>query len=323
MSLVDVIIPTRNGADWLRGCLRALERSTWHDFSLIIVDDASDDPEVEAAAARSTSLLPLIVRLDQNVGFAGAMNAGLARSSAPYIALLNNDTEVTPEWLAALVACAEARPEAGSVASRMRLLSDPTRFHSAGDTFSTTGIPNSRGVWLEDVEQYDLDEPIFAACAGAALYRRKALRAVALPNGQIFDERLRMYCEDVDLAWRLQCAGWHCWYAADALVLHALSATGGGTIASYLVSRNLPLVLRRSVPAGVLAPRRRVAARYLGRTLSDLRHLREPAARASVRGALVGWCRAALDHSPRPTIAPNDEQRIRALLVQPRPAATL
>lgn len=323
MSRVDVIIPTRNGAHWLRGCLRALEQSAWRDFSIIVVDDASDDADAEAAAASSTSLQPTVLRLERNVGFAGAMNAALVRSSAPYVALLNNDTEVAPGWLAALVACAAMHPDAGSIASRMRLLSEPNRFHSAGDTFSATGMPDSRGVWLEDVGQYDQDEPVFAACAGAALYRREALQAVALPNGHVFDERLRMYCEDVDLAWRLQAAGWHCWYAADAQVLHALSATGGGVTASYLVSRNLPLVLRRSVPPGVLASRRRIAARYLGRTVRELPHLREAAARASIRGALVGWGRAALDRSPRPNIAPHERERIRALLVDRRTAATL
>jgi GT2 family glycosyltransferase len=154
---------------------------------------------------------------------------------------------------------------------------------------------------MDDVGQFDREEEVFSACGAAALYRRRALESVARSGGEVFDERLFMYCEDVDLGWRLQRAGWGCWYAPRAVVYHVLSATGGGTLASYYVARNLWLVLARSVPRGLLRPYRpRIATYHAGRFWRAVRHAREPAARATLRGTRDGIIGAitARDRAP-------------------------
>ena len=144
------------------------------------------------------------------------------------------------------------------------------------------GMPGNRGVWLDDFGQYDREAAVFSACGGAALYRRSALEAMRAHDGFIFDERLFMYCEDVDVGWRLQTLGWHCIFAPHAVVYHALSATGGGTLASYYVSRNIWMVMALSVPDQFLRPyRSRILAYHLGRLKRTLQHMREPAARAA------------------------------------------
>ncbi len=287
MTTVDLIIPTLNASDYLARCLDTLHHSTFTDFNLTVFDDGSTEAIAPVVHARFPDAT--VIRSETNVGLARAFNRAIDASESPYVVLLNNDTEVEPAWLSELVACADRHPDAGSIASKLRLLSDRRKLHSAGDGWSVRGMPVNRGVWLDDFGQYDREEPVFAACGGAALYRRAALDDLRARDGFAFDERLFMYCEDVDLAWRLQTAGWPCFFAHRAVVYHALSATGGGTLASYFVSRNVWHVMSRSVPAEFLQPyRSRIAAYHLGRAIKNGRHVREPAARASIRGTLAG-----------------------------------
>jgi GT2 family glycosyltransferase len=105
----------------------------------------------------------------------------------------------------------------------------------------------------------------------------------------VFDETLGMYCEDVDLNLRARLRGWRCLYVPEAVVRHKLSATGGGPLASYYVGRNLLYLLAKDVPAPLLRRNAlhiaRAQIRYL---LESLRHIREQAARARLRGQLTG-----------------------------------
>ena len=315
MTRVDLIIPTRDGSALLAACLLSLQASTFRDYRLLVFDDGSSEPIAEVVQRLAPDAA--VLRADANIGLCRAFNRAIAAGNAEFVVLLNNDTEVAPEWLAELVACAQRHPEAGSVASKLRLVSDRRKLHSAGDYYSLRGMPGNRGVWLDDLGQFDSEEAVFGACGGAALYRRAALACVALANGQVFDERLFMYCEDADLAWRLQRGSWPCWYAPRAVVHHHVSATGGGPLASYYVARNIWLLLERSLPRGLLQ-RRRVTASQMGRLTRQLRHLREPAARAGLRGTLAGILALARGAGSAGSLSAADRARIETLLVHRR-----
>jgi GT2 family glycosyltransferase len=313
VTRVDLIIPTRDGVDLLMNCLRSLMRSTYTDWRLIVFDDGSREP-VEAVV-RAECPTATTIRSSTNVGLASAVNRSITAGDSELVVLLNNDTEVTQTWLAELVACADRHLEAGSIASKLRLMADRAVLHSAGDTYSVRGMPGNRGAWLVDYGQYDTEGDVFSACGGAALYRRAALDDVRLRDGFVFDERLFMYCEDVDLGWRLQRARWRCVFAPHALVYHALSATGGGALASYFVSRNIWLVLARSVPAGLLDTwRPRIAAYQAGRIARHLCHIREPAARAALRGTAVGVWMALFETQHAAPLPADQRERILRLL---------
>lgn len=284
---VDLVIPTYDSPELLRACLRALRRMEYRDYRLIVVDDCGERPALPIVQQEHPGAI--VLRARRNRGLVRAFNRGIAHGTAPYVALLNDDTEVDAGWLGALVECAERHPEAGSVASKMLLHSDPGIIHSCGDGFGVWGMPFNRGVWLPDLGQYDAEGPVFSACGGAALYRRAALEAVRLAPGVYFDPRLWMYLEDVELGWRLQLAGYPCIYQPRARVLHHLSATGGGPTASYYVSRNIWHVLLRTMPRPLLRRHLpRIVAHHLGRNYRHLRSVRSPAARASLRGTLAG-----------------------------------
>lgn len=314
MARVDVIIPTYNGTSYLIACLKSLTSSTFRDFNLVVFDDGSDEPVGPAVHV----LYPdaTVLRVEHNNGLTKAFNAAIDSSHSEYLVLLNNDTEVESDWLDELVACADRHPDAGSVASKLRLASDPHTLHSAGDTYSVRGMPGNRGVWLDDFGQYDREGEIFSACAGAALYRRSALNSIRLPIGDIFDNRLFMYCEDVDIGWRLQRAGYRCIFAPRAVVYHHLSATGGGELASYYVSRNIWLVLANSAPSAIRRRFwRRIVAFHLGRFARTLRSVRQPAARRSLAGTLIGVGHFVVSEARDPEIDDAQLNRIVDLLV--------
>jgi GT2 family glycosyltransferase len=287
MTSVDIIVPTFNGIEYLSHCLDSLRLSTLQDFQLIVFDDGST--QAIEPAVRSRFPNAMVLRSTRNIGLTRGFNAAIAAGSAPFVVLLNNDTEVDPVWLEHLLLTADRHPEAGSVASKILLMSDRAKLHSAGDTWSVRGMPVNRGVWQDDLGQFDCDESVFSGCGAAVLYRRSALNAVRLSNGSFFDERLFMYCEDVDLGWRLQLAGRQCVFAPAARVHHHLSASGGGRLASYFVARNVWLLVARTIPVEFTAPfKQRIAAYHAGRIARTLPHLREPAARANLRGSRDG-----------------------------------
>jgi GT2 family glycosyltransferase len=255
-----------------------------------------------------------LLALARNHGLAGAVNAGLTSTTAPMVVLLNNDTEADPHWLAELVGALERYPAYAFAASKLRLFDRRNYLHSAGDFYRVDGEPGSRGVWQSDRGQYDALSEVFGPCAGAAAYRRAALLSLA-ENGKVFDEDLVMYCEDVDLNLRARRHGLRTLFVPTAVVYHRLSATGGGTLASYYCGRNFALVWVKNMPAPLV--RRhwpQLLASQFGFALNSLRHWREPAARARLRGQLAAL--RALPHfwGKRRPASPTESAQLAAFL---------
>ncbi|MCU0492371.1 MAG: glycosyltransferase family 2 protein [Chloroflexaceae bacterium] len=306
--MIDVIIPTYNGAALLPTCLDSLRRQSRRDFLVTVVDDGSRDESLALLAQRYPEVQ--VVALAQNRGLATAVNAGIAATSAPIVVLLNNDTEADPCWLEQLVGALERFPQFAFAASKLLLFDRRDQLHSAGDYYRTNGVPGSRGVWEKDSGQYDAVAEVFGPCAGAAAYRRSALERLA-ENGRVLDEDLVMYCEDVDLNLRARLVGMRTVFVPTAVVYHKLSATGGGNLASYYCGRNFMLVWAKNMP-GTTARRAwpSLLRSEAGFALHSLWHARESAARARLWGQLAGL--RALPHflrkrvKKRPIVATED-----------------
>jgi GT2 family glycosyltransferase len=284
---VSVIIPTYNGLRHLIPCLESLRRQTYRDFTVLVVDDGSTD-ETVATLQRDFPEVGVLA-LGRNGGLARAQNAGIAATRGEYVAVLNNDTEAEPEWLARLVAAADAHPEVWAVAGKLRLWDRRDVLHAAGDGYGVDGIPVNLGVWEEDRGQWDDGRWLWGPQGGAALFRRSALDALSADGiGTPYDEAFFMYCEDVDLNWRARLAGYETAFAPDAIVYHRLSATGGGALASYYVGRNTLAVLVKDVPGALLRRHwRAILLAQLRIAAGSVRHIREAAARARLRGQAV------------------------------------
>ncbi len=281
MARFSIIIPNWNGVRWLAPCLEALRRQTYTDVETIVVDNASVDESRTLLAERYPEVR--VIALDRNRGFTGACNVGFAAAIGEYQALLNNDTEADPNWVAEVVAAFERHPQAGMIASKMLLFDRRDTFHTAGDVFTRDGTPGNRGVWQKDEGQF-VEGEVFSANGGSAAYRRTMLDEVGRLDDDFF-----FSCEDVDLAWRAQLAGWRAIYAPRAVVYHHLSASGGGVTASFHDGRNFIYLLAKDVP-GVVWRRYgwRMVKGQLRITGSALKAWRGAAARARLRGQLAG-----------------------------------
>jgi GT2 family glycosyltransferase len=286
--LASVVIPNWNGIQHLSGCLDALRAQTYRNVEIILVDNGSTDGS--QAFVRKQYPEVQLVALDRNLGLTGGNNAGIRVATGEILVSLNNDTEVEPGFVEALVDALVDHPEAGMAAAKMRLFDRRDTIHSAGDGYGTDGIPYNRGVWQRDEGQFDEPGWIFGGCGGAVAYRRDMLDQVGL-----FDESFFMYCEDVDLNWRAQLGGWRCWYTPEAIVYHKLSATGGGPIASFYTGRNTLWVIAKNYPGTLLRQHLSSVLRAQWTVTRDaLRAWRGQAARARLRGqvaGLLGWPR--------------------------------
>jgi GT2 family glycosyltransferase len=278
--LASVIIPNWNGAHHLPTCLDSLRRQTYPHVEVVVVDNGSTDGSLELLAQDYPKVR--VLALGENRGFAGACNAGMEASQGELLVLLNNDTEVDAAWLEEIAAAFLRDPEAGTVASKMLLFDQRDTFHTAGDFYRVDGIPGNRGVWQKDTGQYNREAYVFSACGGSAAYRRAMLDQVG-----VLDEAFFFSCEDVDLAWRAQLAGWRCVYAPQAVVYHKLSATGGGVTASFYDGRNFIYLLVKNYPGDLWRVHWRDILR-LRITAEAARAWRGEAARARLRGQVAG-----------------------------------
>lgn len=298
---VTVVIPTYNGAHLLRPCLDALAQQTRRPEQTIVVDDGSTDDTPAMLRARYPWVE--VVSYACNRGFVHAVNTGIAAAQGELVVLLNNDTEAEPAWLAELVAPLERDETIGFCASKLLLFDRRDHLHSAGDGYTVGGVPVNRGVWTRDDGRFDRPALVFGACAGAAAYRRRLLQEL---GG--FDPWLVQYLEDTDLNWRAQLRGYRCQFVPSARIYHRVSATGGGIRPSYYCGRNFPLVLVSNVPWPIIRRHWRAVLRQQSAALLEAaRHVREPAARARLRGFGAGllqlpaafWRRARIQRSRR------------------------
>jgi len=282
MTRVSIVVPNLNGARFLPTCLDSLRRQTRPPTEVVVVDDGSTDESLNLLQASYSSAR--VVAHPRRLGVARAFNDGIRASIGDVVVLLNNDTEVEDTWLEELVRPLEEDRGVGMTTSKLLLFDRRNFLHSAGDFFGRDGMPGNRGVWQEDRGQFDDDLEPFGACAAAAAYRRSLFDEIGL-----FDESLGSYCEDVDLNLRSRLAGYRCRFVPGARVYHHVSATGGGPTASYHVGRNVIWVVARDLPWPLLRKYwPKIVARQTTLALEALRHWREPAARARIRGQIDG-----------------------------------
>jgi GT2 family glycosyltransferase len=241
---VTVVVPNWNGERFLRLCLGSLRDQSFRGFETIVVDNGSVDGSIALVEEHFPEVN--VVPLGENRGIASAFNAGIEASSTEYVVLLNNDTEQDPGWLEALVRTAEDHPEAGLFASKLVDFHDRTILDGAGDAMRLSGLPYRLGHGERDTGRFDRPGHVFGACAAAALYRKDMFDEVGL-----FDEDFVSYCEDGDLSFRAQLAGYRCFYVPGAVVYHMGSASTGGKrspTATRLGSRNSFSLLVKNLP---------------------------------------------------------------------------
>ncbi len=239
---VSVIVPNWNGIRFIGMCLDSLQRSDFDDVEVIVIDNGSVDGSRELIEEQYPWVR--LIKMPRNMGFATACNAGIKASAAEYVCLLNNDIEVESTWLRELVEGMERHPECGMGTTKMMFLDDREVFYNTGDLFHAWSSGGGRGQGEKDVGQYDREDCVFGACAGAGIYRRELFESVG-----VFDEDFFIFAEDVDLNMRCQLQGFRAVYLPQAKVYHIGTATVGlySDRYVYLCKRNDVYVLIKNM----------------------------------------------------------------------------
>ena len=281
-------------------CLQALSGVTYPARTVLLVDNGSTDGTTEAVAQAFPQVC--VLRLDENRGYAGGANIGLAHAladGADYVLLLNNDVWVPPDAPEALVAAAEADPCIAAVGPKVYYADDPQRLQSAGGTIDWRTM-RSQLIGQDEIDQSQYDYPRDVDfVSGCAMLIRA--RAWSMVGG--FDLAYFLYYEEVDWCLRARRVGWKVVYIPSTGIWHAdkVSSADEPGLVTYYTTRNLLLLAHR------YANWRTQFAVYveaLWRAVRSLRHLasqRRPWALATI-WAVRDFFSGRLGRGPYPRV---------------------
>ena len=273
--MITIVIPNYNGNKYLKGCLDSIYKQSYTDYEIIIIDNASIDGSYEWLNEYRGIVLK---RLEENYGFSIAVNEGIRLAKGEYVLLLNNDTELREDFFKEILKVIEKDKKIFGVSSKMIQYNTPNLIDDAGDEYTIIGWPYKRGDG-QPISEFEKEERIFSACAGAALYRKKVFDEIGY-----FDEHFFAYMEDVDISYRANIYGYKNVYAPKARVYHIGSATSGGRYSEfklklsarnsiYVPYKNMPLLqLIINLPClvlGMLAKQKVFAGKGYGKAYRD------------------------------------------------------
>jgi len=286
MSLT-AIVPVWNGRDYLARLLDSLEAQTEPASELLIVDNGSTDGAPELARQRGAR----VIAMGRNAGFAPAVNRGIRESGTEWIAVLNSDVELAPDYFAMLC-------QAGAPFATGKILSakSPDRIDATFDAVARSGCAARLGQGCLDGPLFAQRRSIWSAPWTAVVFRADVFQRVGLLN-----EAFESYLEDVEFGIRSAVHGVSGLYVPEAVAWHHGSAALG---------RWHPETVRRIARnqcylVAMYYPLRYAWAILVGQTLWGLVAARHGAAGAWLRGKLEGlWgsamrCRAAHGAAPQ------------------------
>ena len=244
-----VIIVNWNGGDLLSRAVQSVLDQVCAAHRVLVIDNASTDNSL--AAVSDLDARVEIYKMERNLGFAAANNWAIELvNDCDWVALLNPDAIASPQWLAELEKAVQRYPGTWSFASRMMSMDFPDLLDGAGDCYHISGLVWRRyhGMKLSSVDAIS-DATVFGPCGGAAYYHRESYLRI---GG--FDEDFFCYCEDVDLAFRMQLRGMETRYIYSAVVSHKGGGTTGGDnrFSDYYGHRNLVWVWVKNMPLSLL-----------------------------------------------------------------------
>jgi len=228
--LVFVLIVNWNGKDDTLACLASLKNISYPSYKIIVIDNASSDGS--AAAIRRAFPHVETIENHENRRFAAANNQGIQRAlaaGAAFVLLLNNDTEVAPDFLDELVHAARQRPDIGMTGPKIYYHHDPQRLWSAGgEIVLWKGRTAHLGLRQMDGPRWMAAGEV-GYLTGCALLCTRA--CIARVGG--LDESYYIYGEDADWCMRARQAGFRCWFVPTARVWHKISASSGGGLTPF------------------------------------------------------------------------------------------
>ncbi len=295
-----MVVVNWNRKELLRSCLLSLQRQIGIAFETIVIDNGSTDGSADLA---ETEFGARVIRNAENRGFCAANNQGIACARGEFIALLNNDAEAEPGWLAALREACSRAPDVGMAASKVLVWEEPSRIDKVGHLIFPDGQNRGRGSGAKDRGQFDREEEVLWPDGCAALYRKSMLDQI---GG--FDEDFFAYGDDAELGLRARIAGWRCIYTPRAVVRHHRGSTmgKGSPRRLELIERNRLLLALKLFPWSLLwlnplffAIRVGAGIAMARRGAGDTAHFQGWRGKLAMARALIGGDVAALRLAPR------------------------
>jgi N-acetylglucosaminyl-diphospho-decaprenol L-rhamnosyltransferase len=251
---VRVIVLNFNGGEMVQRAVASVLESRWRGSALdvVLVDNASTD----GSADRVATLFPAVrvLRSARNMGFPANNLAMNDLAGVEFVALVNPDAFVDPDWLGPLVAVLQADARLGAACPLMLFVArdDEGRevVNNAGCEVLANGYARDRSMGVIHTPGALEPVDVFAWSGGAVLLRREFLEDVGL-----FDARFFLYYEDIDLSWRGRSRGWCYRLVPDSIVHHHHAATVGvgSPTHRYYTERNRLLTLMKNAPPSMVA----------------------------------------------------------------------
>ncbi len=223
-KLVSVIIVTTGVKDYLWRCLDSIKCQSHRSLEVIVIDN-SCNPDFSSAIPQHFSPLKLCVS-ERNMFYCASLNRGIGLSSGEFVLCLNDDVVLDKEFIKEALKGFFLKERIGMVSGKL-LRRDGSLLDSAGLFLSIWRTAKERGYGRKDSGRFEKEGFIFGVNGAAAFYRRKMLDEVKEKRGY-FDERFRIFYEDLDIAWRAQRKHWQAYYIPRAIAYHAR----GGTVRS-------------------------------------------------------------------------------------------
>ncbi len=215
---VTVLIPNYNGKKWLKQLLPTIEKVTYPNLEILIVNNGSTDDS--ANFLKETYPKARVVEIKKNRGYAGANNLGVRKASGKYVLLLNNDTQVVPNFLKPLVERMEKDETVGAIQPQIRSMTNKNLIDSVGSFFTFTGFLYHYGYFQPaKFKKYQKELSVYSIKGACFLIRRKDY----LNLGGI-DESFVTYVEESDLCHRVLLSGKKVIYTPESFIYHF----GGG-----------------------------------------------------------------------------------------------
>ena len=224
---VSVVVINYNGEDLLKKFFPSVNNYTNKDISdIYVIDNYSSDKSLEFLNNKYPGVN--LIKNKKNYGYAGGYNRGLKNIKSKYVVLLNNDVEVTRNWLDIMIEKMEENNSIGSCQPKILSYTNKKKFEYAGACggyLDLLGYPYCRGRIFdfteEDKGQYDDDKEIFWSSGACIMLRNELCQKI---GG--FDESFFAHMEEIDLCWRLKAEGYTNYCFPESKVYHL----GGGTL---------------------------------------------------------------------------------------------
>jgi len=299
--MISAIVPVWNGRELLLRLLDSLDAQTQPVGELLVVDNGSADGAPEAARQRGAR----VIAMGRNAGFAEAVNRGIAESRGEWLAVLNSDVVMAPDYLAKLLAAAEAGGAWFATGKILAAVSDD-RIDGTFDVMCRGGTSWRVGSGRLDGAAFSAGRQIWSPPFTAVLLRTEIFRRAGL-----LENRFESYLEDVEFGLRCAARKLAGIYVPGALAWHQGSAALGRWHPETVrrMARNQLFLVARHYPGRLL--RRWFWAMAVAQILWGGLALRH--------GAVIGWLRGVLQGlrnfgSARKSCTPFDAKVLDSLL---------